>query len=63
MVVPEKEGCGTGGRAGRDRIGAVGRPAESTTRVGERADGGPAATGRAGWLTPAQTWRANGGRW
>ncbi|TNH31443.1 hypothetical protein FHG89_02235 [Micromonospora orduensis] len=19
--------------------------------------------GRAGWLTPAQTWRANGGRW
>ena len=44
MVVPEKEGCGTGGRAGRDRIGAVGRPAESTTRVGERADGGPAAT-------------------
>ncbi|SCL68061.1 hypothetical protein GA0070604_6185 [Micromonospora eburnea] len=22
-----------------------------------------ARPGRAGWLTPAQTWRANGGRW
>ncbi|MCW3843515.1 hypothetical protein ONA70_25760 [Micromonospora yasonensis] len=53
-------------------------PAVPTTATGpERAAGRPNAApswateptvafprpGRAGWLTPAQAWRANGGRW
>ncbi|MFR9774581.1 hypothetical protein ACL02O_00785 [Micromonospora sp. MS34] len=47
--------------------------ATTPERAAERPDAAPAwATeptvalprpGRAGWLTPAQAWRANGGRW
>ncbi|MFG1761759.1 hypothetical protein ACGFIH_00375 [Micromonospora parva] len=48
--------------------GATGsdRSAGSPNRPPASANGPTVAMprpGRAGWLTPAQTWRANGGRW
>ncbi|MEV4761283.1 hypothetical protein AB0J89_01460 [Micromonospora chokoriensis] len=60
VVVPEKEAGSTGGGARRGEI--AGR-ARSAACVGGRADGGHAATGPGRLADPAQTWRANGGRW